>query len=109
MTEDSTDQELPVDPIDADEVERIADEEAVAARRWSSIEAGRRKGGAAGAAVAGAMLAMRDIVEGPVRDDGVAVSESPDEPDDIDVDGITVDVDGQAFWAPPPNPGDDVD
>ncbi len=96
-----------LDPIADDQVERIVAEEAAAARRVSAIEAGRRKGGAAGAAMAGAMLAISDIIEGPRNDEIVAVSESPDEPDDIDTAGITVSLDGQEFWASPPDGGDD--
>lgn len=71
--------------------QRVEDE-AFAGRRTSSIDAGRRKGGAMGAAMAGAMLAIREIYEGPQQDDMVAVSESPDEPGDIDKDGIVVTV-----------------
>ncbi|MEM1334633.1 MAG: hypothetical protein AAGG08_14370, partial [Actinomycetota bacterium] len=80
------------------DVRRIEDEEALAERRVAAIEAGRRKGGTAGAAMAGAMLAISAIYEGPKRDEIVAVSETPDEPDDIDVDGITVSMDGAEFW-----------
>ncbi len=69
-----------------------AEDEALASRRVSSIEAGRRKGGVMGAAMAGAMLAIQEIYEGPKQDDMVAVSESPDEPGDIDKDGILVQV-----------------
>ncbi|MFN3258385.1 MAG: hypothetical protein ACE37B_22115 [Ilumatobacter sp.] len=79
-----------VDPgIDAASIEA---EEMQAQRRLSAIEAGRRKGGVAGAAMAGAMVALSEIYEGPKRDEIVAVSESPDEPTDIDADGIRVDV-----------------
>ncbi len=90
------------DPIAEDEVARIVAEEQEAARRLSAIEAGRRKGGVAGAAMAGAMLAISEIYEGPRRDEIVAVAETPDEPTDIDVDGIEVNVDGVDVWAPPP-------
>ena len=37
--------------------------------RASAIEAGRRKGGVAGAAMAGAMLALRDDLEGPTKEE----------------------------------------
>ena len=69
-----------------------AEDEALADRRVASIDAGRRKGGVMGAAMAGAMLAIQEIYEGPQKDDMVAVSESPDEPTDIDKDGILVHV-----------------
>lgn len=77
--------------VDEDAWQRSEDE-ALAERRISSVEAGRRKGGVMGAAMAGAMLAIQEIYEGPKKDDMVAVSESPDEPGDIDKDGILVQV-----------------
>lgn len=88
--------------IDESEWQR-AEEEARAARRVSTIEAGRRKGGVAGAAMAGAMLALQEIYEGPKKDDMIAVSESPDEPGDIDEDGITVTVGDVAVKAQLPD------
>jgi hypothetical protein len=80
-----------------------AEEEALAQRRLSTIEAGRRKGGVAGAAMAGAMFALQEIYEGPKQDDMMAVSESPDEPGDIDADGITVTVGDVAVKAQLPS------
>ncbi len=75
----------------------------VIAKRLSMIEAGRRKGGVFGAAAAGAMIGLRDIYEGPPKEDTVVeVVESPDEPGDIDTDGIEVSVGGVDVWAPPP-------
>lgn len=85
----------------------IEAEEALAARRRSAIEAGRRKGGIAGAAMAGVMLGLRDIYEGPPKeDDIVIVAEAPGDPEDIDTDGISGRVDDIDYWAPPP-PGID--
>lgn len=97
-----------LEPLDID-VEGIEREERAAARRLSAIEAGRRKGGAAGAGLAGAMLAVSEIYQGPVREDEiVAVSEHPGEPGDIDTDGIDVTVGDVDVWAPPPaGTGDD--
>lgn len=101
------------EPLDADDVlgelddidvQAIEREELAASRKLSSIEAGRRKGGLAGAAIAGAMLTMQEIYEGPPPDDSVVVSESPDDPTDIDTDGIDVTVGGVQVWAPPPGP-----
>ena len=41
--------------------------------------------------MAGVMLGLRDIYDGPPKDDTiVAIVESPDEPGDIDTDGIEV-------------------
>jgi hypothetical protein len=73
-------------------IEDEAKEDEEAALRLSAIEAGRRKGGVVGAAMAGAMMALQEIYQGPQKDDMVAVSESPDEPGDIDKDGILVTV-----------------
>jgi hypothetical protein len=77
-----------VTPFDENEWQRIEEEEVLAERRRAAIAAGRRKGGVAGAAMAGAMFALQEIYEGPKRDEMIAVSESPDEPGDIDKDGI---------------------
>jgi hypothetical protein len=90
--------------LDAEiDVARIEAEEAAAARRVAMIEAGRRKGGLLGAATAGAMIGLRDVYEGPPKDDDVViVSEAPGDPGDIDIDGITGRVDDVDFWAPPP-------
>lgn len=85
------------------DVARIEAEEAAAARRLSMIEAGRRKGGVLGAVAAGAMLGLRDVYEGPPKDDDIViVSEAPGDPGDIDIDGITGRVADVDFWAPPP-------
>lgn len=85
------------------DVARIEAEEAEAARRLSMIEAGRRKGGVMGAAMAGAMIGLRDVYEGPPKQDDIVIEiESSGEPTDIDVDGIAGTVDEVDFWAPPP-------
>ena len=73
--------------------ERMAahEEELADARRYA-IEAGKRKGGLAGAAMAGAMFAVADIVEGPKKDDKPVTVEASSDPDDVDRDGIDVQV-----------------
>lgn len=97
--------DLELDDVD---VAAIVEEERVAAQRLSAIEAGRRKGGVLGAAAAGAMLGLRDIYEGPPKEDEIVmVSESPGEPGDIDTDGIEVTVGDVDVWAPPPPPATD--
>ena len=89
-----------VDPVAFDRIER---EERAARLKVAAIEAGRRKGGAVGAVLAGSMLALQEIYEGPPHDaDIVEVSESPDEPGDIDKDGIKMTVGHVDVWAPPP-------
>lgn len=85
----------------------IESEETAAARRLSSIEAGRRKGGVAGAAMAGAMLAVGEIYAGPPKEDAPIEMEASGEPGDIDSDGIEVTVDDTDVWAPPPARRDD--
>lgn len=67
-------------------------EEQLAAQRLSAIEAGRRKGGVAGAAMAGAMLVVSEIYEGPRKDDKPVTVEASSDPDDLDLDGIDVTV-----------------
>jgi hypothetical protein len=63
------------------------------ARDRSMIAAGRRIGGLPGAMVAGAMIAIRDVYEGPRRDDGSVVVDAPSEPHDVDRDGVTLPAD----------------
>lgn len=99
----------PVAELDAElaasiDVSVIEAEERAAAVRLSMIAAGRRKGGVLGAAAAGAMIGLRDIYEGPPKqDDVVIVSEAPGDPEDIDIDGISGRVADVDFWAPPPH------
>jgi hypothetical protein len=53
--------------------------------------------------MAGAKFALQEIDEGPQKArEIVAGAESPDEPGDIDVDGIEVTVGDVDVWAPPP-------
>jgi hypothetical protein len=89
----------PPDPMP--DVSAVVAEERLAAARRSSIEAGRRKGGLAGAALAGSMLALRDIYEGPPKDQLPIEIEASGEPHDVDRDGITMNVDGVDVTAPP--------
>lgn len=82
---------------DAERIDAVADadrERVMAAnqlaRDRSMIAAGRRIGGVPGAIVAGAMIAIRDVYEGPKRDEGSVVVDSPSEPHDVDRDGVTL-------------------
>ena len=88
------------DELDVEAIER---EERQASRRSSAIEAGRRKGGVAGAAMAGAMLAIQDIYQGPLKEEVAVEVEASGEPGDIDSDGIEVTVGEVDVWAPPPD------
>ena len=67
-------------------------EERLADQRASAIEAGRRKGGVAGAAMAGAMFAVAEIYDGPKRDDKPVTVEASSDPEDVDRDGIDLTV-----------------
>ena len=79
-------------PEPAWEEAMAAHEQRLADDRRYAIEAGRRKGGLAGAAMAGAMFAMSEIVEGPKKDDKPVTVEASSDPDDVDRDGIAVQV-----------------
>lgn len=82
-----------VEPVEPDGPDEPDEEALVAARierNRSMVAHGRRIGGAPGAMMAGAMIAIRDIYEPPKDDQVVAVSESPDEPHDVDRDGVTL-------------------
>ena len=61
-----------------------------AARDNAMRARGRHLGGAAGAALAGAMIAIRDVVEGPPKDQGQVVVDAPTEPEDVDRDGVAL-------------------
>jgi hypothetical protein len=81
-----------LDAIAAADRERVAAANRLSRDR-SMIEAGRRAGGLAGAMVAGAMIAVRDVVEGPPKDQGSVVVDAPTEPEDLDADGTTLSAD----------------
>jgi len=67
-------------------------EQMLAEQRASAIEAGRRRGGVAGAAMAGAMMAVAEIYEGPPKEDAPVTVEASSDPTDIDKDGVDVTV-----------------
>ncbi|MDJ0770234.1 MAG: hypothetical protein QNJ12_15645 [Ilumatobacter sp.] len=79
----------------------IVHEERLAEQRRSAIDAGRRKGGVAGAAMAGAMLAVAEIYEGPRKDDAPVTVEASGDPHDLDKDGLDVSVGDVDVAAPP--------
>ena len=70
----------------------LADANALA-RDNAMRDRGRKLGGAAGAALAAAMIAIRDIYEGPPKDDGSVVVDAPTEPEDLDRDGLELGAD----------------
>ena len=67
-------------------------EERLAEARMNSIAAGRRKAGLAGAAMAGAMLAVSDILDGPKKDRVAVTVESSGDPHDLERDGVDLTV-----------------
>lgn len=69
-------------------------------RNAGMVRAGRRIGGMPGAMMAGAMAALRDIYEGPVKQEIPDVREHPGEPHDVDRDGVSLSVDGVDVEAP---------
>lgn len=90
--------DLPADPY------LVAHEQRLADRRASAIAAGRRKGGVAGAAMAGAMLAISDIVEGPPKEDAPVTVEASSDPHDVDKEGFGATVGSVDVAAPPLQP-----
>ena len=75
--------------------------EQLAQQRLSAIAAGRRKGGIVGAGMAGAMLAVAEIYEGPPKEDAPVTVEASSDPTDIDKDGVDVSVGDVDVSAPP--------
>jgi hypothetical protein len=82
------DEQAHLDAIADADRQRVLDANEVARNR-SMVAEGRRKAGLAGAMMAGAMIALRDIYEGPKKDDGSVVVDAPTDPLDLDEDGVT--------------------
>ena len=108
-----SDESSPVDEISEDEMFDDEDdpfeddaalaayEERLAVQRASAISAGRRKAGLAGAAMAGAMFAIAEIIEGPPKEDVSVTVESSSDPHDLEKEGFGATVDGVDVEAPP--------
>ena len=79
----------------------VEHEQRLAKQRASAIEAGRRKGGVAGAAMAGAMMAVAEIYEGPPKEDAPVTVEASSDPTDIDKHGVDVTVGEVDVNSPP--------
>lgn len=98
MQRDAGDPGEPFESAEGDASARAHDEmlreheERLARQRASAVEAGRRKGGVAGAAMAGAMMAVAEIYEGPPKEDAPVTVEASGDPTDIDRDGVDVTV-----------------
>jgi hypothetical protein len=76
-------------------------EERLAERRASALAAAKRKGGMAGMAMAGAMLAISDIIEGPKKDDAPVTVEASGDPHDLEKDGFGATVGEVSVETPP--------
>jgi hypothetical protein len=100
-TEDVADAAQRAMPGSADDEFIARHEQVLAEQRASAIEAGRRKGGVAGAAMAGAMMAVAEIYEGPPKEDAPVTVEASSDPTDIDKDGVEVTV-GETDVSSPP-------
>jgi hypothetical protein len=86
--------------VDADQAFIRAAEAQTAIARAAAIAAGRRKGGVAGAALAGAMFAVAEIYEGPRKERTSVVVEASSDPNDLDADGLEVTVGDVSVAAP---------
>jgi hypothetical protein len=66
----------------------------------------RSKGGGGGAILAGAMIGLRDALEGPKKEQIAIVVDAPTEPIDLDEHGIQVNIEDTQLSAPalPPLP-----
>ena len=101
LNDETFDDETLDDDAAEDDAALAAYEERLAAQRVWAIAAGRRKGGLAGAAMAGAMLAVSDIIEGPPKEDTPVTVEASSDPHDLEKDGFGATVDGVDVEAPP--------
>jgi hypothetical protein len=101
LDDETSENETFEDDPSEDDAAIAAYEERLAAQRVWAIAAGRRKGGLAGAAMAGAMLAVSDIIEGPPKEDAPVTVEASSDPHDLEKDGFGATVDGVDVEAPP--------
>ena len=100
--DESSDESAGESSRNAAHAQMISDhEERLATARANAIAAGKRKGGLAGAAMAGAMFAVSEIIEGPPKEDAPVTVEASSDPHDLDKDGLDVTVDGIDVGAPP--------
>jgi len=89
MTEGPEEQQAHLDAVAEAEREMLARANA-RARDNAMIARGRQIGGVAGAALAGAMIAIRDVYQGKPKEEVSVVVDSPTEPEDIDMDGVAL-------------------
>src|SRR3954463_10139260 len=88
------------DDVFAGDPSLAAYEERLAAQRISSINAGKRKAGFAGAAMAGAMFALAEIIEGPPKEDSPVTVEASSKPHALEKEGFSETINGVDVEAP---------
>lgn len=76
-------------------------EDVTAEIKQSIRAAGRVKGGVLGAAMAGAMLALQEIYEGPRAEELTVVADADGDPHDLDTDGVRLSIAGNDVTTPP--------
>src|SRR4029078_12143057 len=76
-------------------------EERLAPQRISLINAAKRNAGFAGAAMAGAMFALAEIIEGPPKEDSPVTVEASSKPHDLEKEGFAETRGGVDAEAPP--------
>lgn len=75
-------------------------------RKQEGREAGRRKAGVMGAALAGMMLSIHEIYDGPLPEQLLIVADADGDPGDVDADGIDFQVEENQVQSNPPNTAD---
>jgi hypothetical protein len=87
--------------VDADEEPDWGDEDLLPPISSSPVRRARERHGIAGAVLAGAMVAIRDVLD-PPKDPQAVTVEASSEPDDIDKDGVAVPLDDERLAVAPP-------
>lgn len=77
-----------------------------ARRKQAGVEAGRRKAGIAGAAMAGIMLTLHEIYEGPLPEEITIVADADGDPGDLDAEGMHFSIGENDVESPPIASGD---
>jgi hypothetical protein len=72
--------------------------------RAAMMRRARQKAGVGGAAMAGAMMALQGILEGPKKEPIAIVVAAPTEPINPDAEGISLKLDDRSLFAPPMAP-----
>jgi hypothetical protein len=69
--------------------------------RAAMMRRARQKAGVGGAAMAGAMMALQGILEGPKKEAIAVVVAAPTEPINPDAEGISLQLSDRSLFAPP--------